>query len=120
MIYNRIIAGFWIVAAAWLAWGVSSQAWRDRSEGLHGNPEWLIVVVLCLSVFTACASYTVFRGRTWAVWFLVVMASLVLGDTLLCLMMEGCSFELGTIPFVALPLLTFLSPVFLKRNERVA
>ena len=119
MIYNRIIGCIWIIAAAWLAWAMTRQEWSDRTEGLRGNPGWLITFVLILSVFTACAGYAVLKGRRWASWSLVVVASLVLVDTLLCLMMEDCSFEWGTVGFVLLPVLTFLSPIFVKRNEQV-
>jgi len=120
MPYNRFIACIWIIAAAWVAWGVTSQAWSGRPEDLRTNPGWLITSVLVLSVFTAFVGYAVLRGRRWAIWLLVVVASLVFLDTLLCLMMEGCSFEWSTVAFLVLPVLTFLAPIFAKRNEKVA
>ena len=120
MTYNRIIGCIWIIAAVWLGWGVTSQAWSDRSEGLRTNPEWLMVLILAICVFTISAGCGVLRLRKWAIWSLVVVASVVLADTLLCLMMEGCSFEWGTVGFVVLPVLTFLSPLFLRRRNEQA
>ncbi len=68
MPYNRFIACIWIIAAAWVAWGVTSQAWSGRPEDLRTNPGWLITSVLVLSVFTAFVGYAVLRGRRWAIW----------------------------------------------------
>jgi hypothetical protein len=120
MKYNSIIGCAWIIGAVWLAWGVTSQAWSDRAAGLRTNPAWLIVLTLSLCIFAVTAGCAALRRRKWAIWSLVVVASLVLADTLLCLMMEDCSFGWGTAAFLLLPVLTFLSPLFVRRNEQVA
>jgi hypothetical protein len=119
MKYNGIIGCAWIIGAVWLAWGVTSQAWSDRSEGLRTNPSWLIALTLIVCVFTVTAGCAAMRRRKWAIWGLVVVATLVLADTPLCLIMEGCTFEWGTVAFLLLPVLTFFSPLFLRRNEHV-
>ena len=50
MAYNRIIGCIWIIAAAWVAWGMTSQEWSDRTE--YRTRRWFFIgveIVLALS-----------------------------------------------------------------------
>jgi hypothetical protein len=119
MTYNRVIACFWTIAAVWLGWGATADACRDRFQGFRTNG-WVIALSLIVCVFTICAGCAALIGRKWAIRSLLIVASLVLADTVLCLMMDDCSFEWRTIPVIALPVLTFISPLVLKQMDQVA
>src|SRR5687767_9622777 len=67
MAYKRIIGYAWIAFAAWLAFGVTSQARKDRDQEFQTNAGWVValIVVICIAiVWAACA---LLRGRTSAV-----------------------------------------------------
>ena len=113
---SRITGLVWLVAGLWLAvTAITEQVPHDPLPAL---------IVAGYAAFAAFAGYSLFRGRRWALWPLVVQASLLAALSVGFFVQWGFGWNHGSADWTALlamlfAALTIGALLFGKRHEKI-